>query len=285
MPSGRGRASRRRMASGGIAAPLGLFSAVLRLLLGLVALRLGALGAELGEPRLKKRGPRLGQLQRAKAMDALLEIVPTGFVALAGKGGLVLYEVRRRRAVLREGLYSLQSLAHRLLGLGAFLGDCCGVVDQRRAVGAPKPAGTGLAIGGLEDAGGDLRGHQRRAVQDVEGDRAGRNVGLESLHAVGTSDVRSFDRLLADDIDEAALRGIRNALPGKLQLVDRHCLVVAGNLEKSRLAVEKKRALDEARDAGRGGPLRVLGGRPRVFGFGGRGCRSLRRGRSCARES
>ena len=226
---------------------------------------MAALGAELGEPRLEKRGPRLGQLQRAKAMDALLEIVPAGFVALAGKGGLVLHEVRRRWVVLGERLYPLQSFAHRLLGLGAFLGDRRGVVDQRRAVGAPKPAGTGLAIGGLEDAGGDLRGNQHRAVQDVEGDRAGRNVGLESLQAVGTSDVRRFDRLLADDIDEAALRGIGNALPGKLQLVDRHRLVVAGNLEEPRLAVEKKRAPDEARDAGRGGRLRVLGGRAPAF--------------------
>ena len=91
-----------------------------------------------------------------------------------------------------------------------------GVADQRGAVGAPKAAGTGLAIGGLEDACGDLRRRQRRAVEDVERERAGGDVGLESQEAVGAPDAGRLNRILADDIDDAALRGIRNALAGKL---------------------------------------------------------------------
>src|SRR5208282_2881519 len=249
----------------------------------------GARGAELIEPRLKERGPRLGQAQGAIAKEALLDILPAGVVALTGEGGLIAHEIGRHRTVRGAGLDRLQNLGHRLFGLGAFLDDC--VAGERGAVGAPEPAGTGLAIGGLEHARGDLRGHERRAVQDIEGYRAGRDVGLESLQAVGTSDVCRFDRLFADDIDDAALRGIGNAFPGKLQLVDRHHLVVAGNLQEPRLAIEEQRAPDEARHARRGRRLCALGARPRAlrrraggFGFGGRGRRSLRRGGGGARE-
>src|SRR5271163_1766712 len=174
------------------------------------------------------------------------------------------------------------------IAVDALLGVIGGVADQRGAVGAPKAAGTGLAIGGLEDACGDLRRRQRRAVEHVERERAGRDVGLESLQSVGAPDAGRLNRILADDIDDAALRGIRNALAGKLQLVDRRRLVVAGNLQQPRLAIEHERAPGKAGDLRRSARLHALGagsrapGGARASGLDGRGRRPLRRGRSGA---
>ena len=168
-------------------------------------------------------------------MDAFLCVVAADVVALAGKAVLVAHQVGRLGTVSRTILDRAQRLGHRLLGLGAFLGDLGGVADQRGALGAPKAAGTGLAIGGLEDASGDLGRNQHRAVEHVEGERAGRDVGLESLQSVGASDAGRLNRILADDVDDAALRGIGNALAGKPQLVDLQRLVVAGNLQQPRL--------------------------------------------------
>src|ERR1700728_4969247 len=161
---------------------LGLLGALLRLrLAGLFVRRLsGRRGGELAQSSLEPRCPRPGKAQGATAVDALLGVIPADLVALAGEGVLIANQVRRLRAVGGAVLDRAHRLGHRLLGLGAFLGELGGVADQRGAVGAPKAAGTGLAIGGLEDACGDLRRRQRRAVEDVERERAGRDVRLES---------------------------------------------------------------------------------------------------------
>ena len=93
-----------------------------------------------------------------------------------------------------------------------------GIANQRGAVGSPESAGRGLAIGGLEDAGGDLGRRQNRAVQNVERDRAGGNLGLEPLEAVGAANIRRLDRRLSDDVDDTTLRGVGDAFAGKLSL-------------------------------------------------------------------
>src|SRR5271170_5692855 len=271
---------------------LGLLGALLRLrLAGLFARRLaGGRCGEFAQPSLEQRGPRLGKAQGAIAVDALLGIIPADVVALAGEAVLIANQVGRLRAVGGAVLDRAHRLGHRLLRLGAFLGELGGVADQRGAVGAPKAAGTGLAIGGLEDACGDLRRRQHGAVEHVERERAGRDVGLESLQPVGASGAGRLNRILADDIDDAALRGIRDALAGKLQLVDRRRLVIAGNLQQPRLAVKQKRAPGKAGDAGRSARLHALRagshalGGARASGLGGGGRRPLRRGRSRARE-
>src|SRR5271154_6414577 len=265
---------------------LGLLGALLRLrLAGLFARRLaGGCCGEFAQPSLEQRGPRLGKAQGAIAVDALLGIIPADVVALAGEAVLIANQVGRLRAVGGAVLDRAHRLGHRLLRLGAFLGELGGVADQRDAVGAPKPARTGLAIGGLEDACGDLRRRQRGAVEDVEGEWAGRDVGLESLQSVGPSGAGRLNRILAHDIDGAALGGIGNALAGKLQLVDRRGLVVARNLQQPRLAVEQERAPGKAGDAGRSARLHALGagsralGGARASGLGGRGRPPWRRG-------
>ena len=69
-------------------------------------------------------------------------------------------------AVLGAVLNRVQDLAHRLFRLGALLHDLGRIADQRGAVGPPKSAGSGLAIGGLEDASRDLGRHEHRAARE-----------------------------------------------------------------------------------------------------------------------
>ena len=139
-------------------------------------------------------------------MDALLDVVAADLVALAGESALIAHQVGGVLAIDRAVLDRAHRFGHRLFGFGAFLRELGGVAYQRGAVGAPEAAGTGLAIGGLEYAGGNLGWRQHRAVEDVEGKRARRHVRLESHEAVGTSDTGRVNGILADDIDDAALR-------------------------------------------------------------------------------
>ena len=121
----------------------------------------------------------------------------------------------------------MQDLSHRLFRRGAVFHDFGRVVNQRGAVGAPKAAGKGLAVGGLEDASRDLGRDKNSAVEDVERDRAGGDFSLEALETVGAANVCRLDRLLADNVDDAGLRGVGYAFAGKLQLVDGRFRVVA----------------------------------------------------------
>ena len=105
-------------------------------------------------------------------------------------------------------------------------------------------------------------GTRSRAVEDVERDRAGGDFGLEALQAVGAADVCRLDRLLADNVDDTALRGVGYAFAGKLQFVDGRHRVVAGNLQEPRLAVEHERAPGEACDPRSRASLDALGAGP-----------------------
>ena len=189
---------------------------------------------------MQKRGSRLGQASGTIAVDGLFEVITAGVVALAGEGALLTQEAGRLGVVRGPAFDRAHLLAHRFLGLGAFLGDVCGSFCSDEPSGPHNPLGIDLAVGGLEDAGADLRRHQRRAVQKVEGERAGRNVGLEI--ALGRRVFRRSrqDRFFTDDVHEARLGGIGDALARKTQLVDRHRRVVAGNLEEPRLAVQEQ---------------------------------------------
>src|SRR5208337_1394656 len=189
------------------------------------------------EPGVEKRRPRLGQARGAITVSAFLDIVPAGVVPLAGKSALVAQQARGVGIVVGEFLERAQGPGHRLLGLVASLADCSGVLLELGAIGTPQTAGARLAVGRLKDAGGDLRRDEDRAVENVECEGTGRHADLIALEPVGTLLARRLDRLLADDVDDAALRGVGDALAGQSQLVDLQRLAGAGDLKQPRLAV------------------------------------------------
>src|ERR1700688_3756653 len=131
-----------------------LLGALLRLrFLALCARRLGGgCGAKLIEPRLQKRRSRLGDAQGAVSVDAFLDVIAAEFLALPSEAVLIADDVRGPRAVFGAVLDDVQNSAHRPFRFGALLDDLGGVADERRALGPPKSAGSGLAIGGLEHA-------------------------------------------------------------------------------------------------------------------------------------
>ncbi len=180
----------------------------------------------------------------------------------------------------------MHKFAHLLFRRRAFFHDLVGVADKRRAVGPPQAAWAGLAIGRLEHASGDLRRYQRRAVEDVERERTGWDVGLELLEAVRTPGARRVDRLLADDVHDALLRGIGNALARKPQFLDLRRIVVAGNLEEPGLPIEEQSVPREGRDRweGAGDRLGACPSRARALRLGRRGRRAFLRGRRGARQ-
>src|ERR1700722_14768474 len=191
------------------ASALRLLGVLLRLrLLAFFARRLGG-GCERDriEPRLQQRGPRFGDAQGAIAVDALLGVIAAEFVTLPSEAVLIAHQVGRLRTIAGALLDNVQDFAHRPFRCGALLHDLFRVANQRRAVGAPKAAGNGLAVGGLEDASRDLGRDKNCAVEHVERDRAGGDFSLEALEAVWAADICRLDRLLADNVDDAALRG------------------------------------------------------------------------------
>src|SRR5208337_731120 len=203
------------------------------------------------EPGVEKRRPRLGQARGAITVSAFLDIVPAGVVPLAGKSALVAQQARGVGIVVGEFLERAQGPGHRLLGLVASLADCSGVLLELGAIGTPQTAGARLAVGRLKDAGGDLRRDEDRAVENVECEGTGRHADLIALEPVGTLLARRLDRLLADDVDDAALRGVGDALAGQSQLVDLQRLAGAGDLKQPRLAVQPQRAPVDRGDVGR----------------------------------
>src|ERR1700733_1717629 len=281
------------------ASALRLLSVLLWLrLLAFFARRLGG-GCEREriEPRLQQRGSRFGDAQGAIAMDALLRVITAEVVTLPSEAVLIAHQVGRLRTVAGAVLNNVQDFAHRPFRRGALLHDLFRVANQRRAVGPPKAAGNSLAVGGFEDASRDLGRDKNCAVKDVERDRAGGDFSLEALEAVWAANVCRLDRLLADNVDHTALRGVGYAFARKLQFVDGGCRVVAGNLQQPRLSVEHERAPREACDPRnkaslvasprlrrRSGRAPVLCGRDsRPLGLGGSGAgeHQLRAGLTC----
>ena len=252
--------------------------------------RLGGGGGEGCEPGLQERRPRLGEARGAKAVRALLEIVPAGVVPLAGKAVLVAQQRRRVGIVLGPPLDRAQGPGHRLLGLVAPLADRGGVLLEPGAVGSPQAAGARLAVGRLEDAGGDLGGDEDRAVDHVEREGAGRHVDVVPVEAVGAPFAGRLDRLLADDVDDAALRRVGDAFAGQAQLVDLKRLAGAGELKQPLPAVQHQRRSVDRGGVGSGDGLRPgrLGrfrSLPRLLRLGRDGRPSGRRSRRCARQS
>src|SRR5271165_5061961 len=98
--------------------------------------RLGGIGGR-SKPRLQQGGSRLGQARGAIAHRAFLDVAPAGFVPLARKAVLVADESGGVLIVLGAVLERVQSLAHRLLGQRASLGDRCSVLPDPGRVRPP----------------------------------------------------------------------------------------------------------------------------------------------------
>ena len=151
-------------------------------------------------------------------MVGFLVVVAADLLAARDEVGLVTFDVVGFRLAFEPRLQRLEQARRGVVGTRPRLRDRFRFVGERRGVRTPQSARARLTVGGLEHAGRDLGGNQRRALDHVEGEGADRDLRLVAGEPLRPAEALGLDRLLADDVDRHFCVGSEITSPASVSL-------------------------------------------------------------------